>query len=162
MKDPNQVPDPLLAFQYDITEFTKPISSQGMKLNEIKLSDEELNMYVDLKYFVNTSSYTVQEDMSLAKVYQVFRGLGLRHLCVVPKPSGVLGVITRKDLLPERIEEEYPEVKHLSRSNSYGNLSRSPSLGSFSKTRELGDSLIPTKLNFSAHAMETGVNKNVL
>ena len=141
--------EPLLAFQYDATEFTKPISSSGMQLEEIVLTEEEREMYIDLRNFVNTSSYTVQEDMSLAKVYQLFRGLGLRHLCVVPKPVGVLGVITRKDLLPDHIEMQYPEVKHLSRSSSYSKLSRSPSLGSFSKRKELGDSLIPTALNFS-------------
>ena len=149
MKDPKEVVEPLLAFQYDATEFTKPISSSGMQLEEIVLTEEEREMYIDLGNFVNTSSYTVQEDMSLAKVYQLFRGLGLRHLCVVPKPVGVLGVITRKDLLPNHIEMQYPEVKHLSRSSSYSKLSRSPSLGSFSKRKELGDSLIPTALNFS-------------
>uniref|UniRef100_A0A7S2SWI3 Chloride channel protein n=3 Tax=Chloropicon primus TaxID=1764295 RepID=A0A7S2SWI3_9CHLO len=144
MKDPSEVVDPVLAFQYDLTEFTKPISSQGVKLDEIRLTDEEQNMYVDLKQFVNTSTYAVQEDMSLAKVYQLFRGLGLRHLCVVPKATGVLGVITRKDIVPEHVEAQYPEVKHLSRTNSYGKLSRSPSFGSFSKTKDLGDSLIGT------------------
>jgi chloride channel 7 len=38
-------------------------------------------------------------------VYNLFRQLGLRHICVVPRPSRVLGVITRQDLLPEVLEE---------------------------------------------------------
>ena len=165
LRDPQEVVDPLVAFQYDITEFSKPISSQGMKLTEISLTDEELEMYVDLKQFVNTSSYTVQEDMSLAKVHQLFRGLGLRHLCVVPKPANALGVITRKDILPEHVESEYPEVKHLSRTASYGKLSRSPSFGSYSKQKELsghlGDNLMPRQLDFdsgSSHGESNGNN----
>uniref|UniRef100_A0A0A8XN77 CBS domain-containing protein n=1 Tax=Arundo donax TaxID=35708 RepID=A0A0A8XN77_ARUDO len=39
--------------------------------------------------------------MSLAKVYNLFRQLGLRHIFVVPRPSRVVGLITRKDLLLE-------------------------------------------------------------
>jgi hypothetical protein len=38
---------------------------------------------------VNTSPYTVVETMSLAKAQVLFRALGLRHLCVVPKTPGV-------------------------------------------------------------------------
>jgi len=34
-------------------------------------------------------------------VYNIFRQLGLRHIFVVPKPSRVVGLITRKDLLLE-------------------------------------------------------------
>jgi hypothetical protein len=39
-------------------------------------------------------------------VYSLFRHLGLRHLMVVPAPSHVSGVITRKDLLHEVLEEK--------------------------------------------------------
>lgn len=35
------------------------------------------------------------------QVYNLFRQLGLRHIFVVPHPSRVLGMITRKDLLLE-------------------------------------------------------------
>jgi chloride channel 7 len=34
-------------------------------------------------------------------VYNLFRQLGLRHIFVVPRPSRVVGLITRKDLLLE-------------------------------------------------------------
>ena len=44
---PGQGVPPLVAFQYDITDFTKPISSKGMRLQDIELTDEELNMYED-------------------------------------------------------------------------------------------------------------------
>lgn len=39
----------------------------------------------------------------MAQVYNLFRQLGLRHLFVVPRPSRVVGLITRKDLLIEVI-----------------------------------------------------------
>jgi predicted transcriptional regulator len=39
----------------------------------------------------------------MTQVYNLFRQLGLRHLFVVPRPSRVLGLITRKDLLIEVI-----------------------------------------------------------
>lgn len=35
------------------------------------------------------------------QVYNLFRQLGLRHLLVVPRPSRVVGMITRKDLILE-------------------------------------------------------------
>nr|GMD88319.1 chloride channel protein CLC-D [Ipomoea batatas] len=58
-------------------------------------------MYIDLSPFVNPSPYIVPEDMSLTKVYNLFRQLGLRHIFVVPHASRVVGMITRKDLLLE-------------------------------------------------------------
>lgn len=42
-------------------------------------------MYLDLAPYANPSCYVVQEDMSLAKTYTLFRTLGLRHACVVPR-----------------------------------------------------------------------------
>lgn len=46
-------------------------------------------MFVDLHPVTNKSPYTVVETMSLAKAAILFRELGLRHLCVVPKTPGV-------------------------------------------------------------------------
>jgi chloride channel 7 len=41
------------------------------------------------------------KSVMLWQVYNLFRQLGLRHIFVVPRPSRVLGMITRKDLLLE-------------------------------------------------------------
>jgi hypothetical protein len=49
----------------------------------------EDEMFLDLHPVTNTSPYTVVETMSLAKTYTLFRQLGLRHLCVMPKSSEV-------------------------------------------------------------------------
>ncbi|XP_075654582.1 chloride channel protein CLC-d [Castanea sativa] len=87
------------------SEFVKPVSSKGLTLDDIHLSPDDLEMYIDLAPFLNPSPYIVPEDMSLTKVYNLFRQLGLRHIFVVPRPSRVIGLITRKDLLIEDNEE---------------------------------------------------------
>ncbi|KAI5423493.1 hypothetical protein KIW84_046445, partial [Lathyrus oleraceus] len=92
------------SIRHDSGEFAKPVSSKGISLDDIHLTSEDLEMYIDLAPFLNPSPYIVPEDMSLTKVYNLFRQLGLRHLFVVPRPSRVLGLITRKDLLIEDAE----------------------------------------------------------
>ncbi|MCI12946.1 chloride channel protein CLC-d, partial [Trifolium medium] len=89
------------SIRHDSGEFAKPVSSKGICLDDIHLTSEDLEMYIDLAPFLNPSPYIVPEDMSLTKVYNLFRQLGLRHLFVVPRPSRVIGLITRKDLLIE-------------------------------------------------------------
>ncbi|KAG6553541.1 hypothetical protein Mapa_004454 [Marchantia paleacea] len=96
------------AYRYDVREFAKPVSSKGISVHDINLTTEEMGMYVDLEPFVNPTPYMVSEDMSLSKVYNLFRQLGLRHVCVVPRPSSVVGVITRKDLISDELEDRDP------------------------------------------------------
>ncbi|VAH95415.1 unnamed protein product [Triticum turgidum subsp. durum] len=87
--------------RHNFSDFVKPASSKGKSIDDIHLTDDELGLYLDLAPFLNPSPYIVPEDMSLAKVYNLFRQLGLRHIFVVPRPSRVVGLITRKDLLLE-------------------------------------------------------------
>ncbi|KAF9614091.1 hypothetical protein IFM89_015353 [Coptis chinensis] len=70
-------------------DFAKPGSGKGLKLDDVEIEEEEMEMYVDLHPFTNASPYTVVETMSLAKAAVLFRELGLRHLCVIPKTPGV-------------------------------------------------------------------------
>lgn len=91
----------LLPIRHNLSEFVKPVSSKGISLHDIHFTPDDLEMYIDLAPFLNPSPYVVPEDMSLTKVYNLFRQLGLRHLLVVPRPSRVVGVITRKDLILE-------------------------------------------------------------
>ncbi|KAH6776926.1 chloride channel D [Perilla frutescens var. hirtella] len=87
--------------RHNLTEFVKPVSSKGISIDDIHLTPDDLEMYIDLAPFLNPSPYVVPEDMSLTKVYNLFRQLGLRHLLVVPRASRVIGMITREDLLIE-------------------------------------------------------------
>ncbi|KAH7440920.1 hypothetical protein KP509_03G016200 [Ceratopteris richardii] len=91
--------------RHSMTDFAKQASSKGLSLQDIYLTPEEMALYIDLEPFVNPSPYIVPEDMSLTKVYNLFRQLGLRHVLVVPRPSQVVGVITRKDLISEPSED---------------------------------------------------------
>ncbi|XP_062185782.1 putative chloride channel-like protein CLC-g isoform X2 [Phragmites australis] len=72
-------------FSHD--EFAKRGSGKHDRIEDIELSAEELEMFVDLHPFTNTSPYTVLETMSSAKALILFRELGLRHLLVLPKSS---------------------------------------------------------------------------
>ncbi|XP_059649903.1 chloride channel protein CLC-d isoform X2 [Cornus florida] len=94
-----------LPIRHNFSEFVKPVSSKGICIDDIHLSPDDLEMYIDLAPFVNPSPYIVSEDMSLTKVYNLFRQLGLRHIFVVPRASRVLGMLTRKDLLIEDNED---------------------------------------------------------
>ncbi|RRT68305.1 hypothetical protein B296_00005775 [Ensete ventricosum] len=70
-------------------DFAKAGSGKGLKLEDLSILEEEMDMFVDLHPITNKSPYTVVETMSLAKAAILFRELGLRHLCVTPKTPGV-------------------------------------------------------------------------
>ncbi|KAJ4715765.1 Chloride channel protein [Melia azedarach] len=95
-------------------DFAKAGSGKGIKLEDLDIDDEEMEMYIDLHPITNTSPYTVVETMSLAKAAILFRQLGLRHMCVVPKSQGrppIVGILTRHDFMPEHVLGLYPLVK---------------------------------------------------
>ncbi|XP_022861637.1 chloride channel protein CLC-c-like isoform X2 [Olea europaea var. sylvestris] len=94
-------------------DFAKPGSGKGLKVEDLDINEEEMEMYVDLHPITNTSPYTVIETMSLAKAAVLFRELGLRHLCVVPKTPGrppIVGILTRHDFMPEHVLGLYPHI----------------------------------------------------
>ncbi|EFJ24475.1 hypothetical protein SELMODRAFT_100906 [Selaginella moellendorffii] len=96
-------------------DFAKPGSGKGMVIDNIEVSSEEEDMYIDMYPITNASPYTVLETMSLAKAYTLFRQLGLRHLCVMPKTpqdEPILGILTRHDFVPENLLTLYPYLKH--------------------------------------------------
>lgn len=80
-------PDAIARFSAD--DFAKKGLGHDDKIEDIELSGEEMEMYIDLHPFTSTSPYTVVETMSLAKARILFREVGLRHLLVTPKFSGV-------------------------------------------------------------------------
>jgi chloride channel 7 len=62
-------------------EFLKPASSKGISIDDIHLSSDDLEMYIDLAPFLNPSPYIVPEDMSLTKVIISFL-LHIRLFCL--------------------------------------------------------------------------------
>lgn len=94
-------------------DFGKPGSGKGVTIDDVELNSQEQDMYVDLHPYTNMSPYTVVDTMSLAKAFKLFRQLGLRHLCVVPKiqrSSPVVGILTRHDFMPEHILNLFPQL----------------------------------------------------
>ncbi|CAK9153195.1 unnamed protein product [Ilex paraguariensis] len=100
------------AFKYfSANDFAKKGLGQDDKIQDIELTEEEMEMFIDLHPFTNASPYTVVETMSLAKALILFREVGLRHLLVIPKISGrlpVVGILTRHDFMPEHILGLHP------------------------------------------------------
>ena len=96
-----------IAFMYSVTDFDKPVSQAPLTIEAVAaaLSPQALAMYIDLAPYVNPPSYTVQASTCAWQTYHLFKSLGLRHLCVVPDTHAVLGVITRKDLVPEHAQD---------------------------------------------------------
>ena len=60
---------------------------------------------VDLSPSMDTSAFCVPESFSAGRAYTLFCALGLRALTVVDPSNEVVGVLTRKDLMPYRLED---------------------------------------------------------
>ncbi|KAJ1696442.1 hypothetical protein LUZ63_004954 [Rhynchospora breviuscula] len=113
-KDRVRLPPQKVLAGFSPSDFGKSGLGKGLKLEDLEITDEEMEMYVDMHSIVNTSPYTVVETMSLAKAQVLFRALGLRHLCVVPKTPGrppIVGILTRHDFMPEHIIGLLPHLK---------------------------------------------------
>ncbi|XP_045599780.1 H(+)/Cl(-) exchange transporter 7 isoform X2 [Procambarus clarkii] len=72
-------------------------------LDEVNLDPEDMNCTVDIRPFYNPSPYSVVTCTALPRMFNLFRALGLRHLVVVDDNNGVVGMVTRKDLVKYRI-----------------------------------------------------------
>ncbi|KAI4335664.1 hypothetical protein L6164_014292 [Bauhinia variegata] len=97
--------------QFSSDDFAKRGSGNNDKIENIQLTEEEMDMFIDLHPFCNASPYTVVETMSIAKALRLFREVGLRHLLVIPKIPGrspVVGILTRHDFMPEHILGLHP------------------------------------------------------
>ncbi|XP_058181555.1 putative chloride channel-like protein CLC-g isoform X2 [Rhododendron vialii] len=113
------VPNPMTTGVESFDQFTagdfekKGCLGNSDKIEDVDLSEEEMEMFVDLHPFTNASPYTVVDTMSLAKALILFRDVGLRHLLVIPKISNrspVVGILTRHDFMPEHILGMHPSL----------------------------------------------------
>ena len=59
---------------------------------------------VDLRDYVDHAAMSVYDRTPVRRCYDIFVVMGLRSLVVVNENNAVVGIITRKDLLPERVE----------------------------------------------------------
>jgi len=72
-------------------------------VEDVDVAPGDRSCWLDLRPYANTAPYTVNETASIQRTYRLFRTLGLRHLCVVNHNNQVVGIITRKDLMPESL-----------------------------------------------------------
>lgn len=91
------------------------LAEKGGKLDDVQLTPEEMDMYVDLHPFTNTTPYTVVETMSVAKAVVLFRTVALRHMLIIPKYQGpeispIVGILTRQDLRAHNILGAFPHL----------------------------------------------------
>ncbi|XP_057967246.1 putative chloride channel-like protein CLC-g [Malania oleifera] len=111
---PTPMPTVIYAFgQLSADDFAKRGSGKSDRIEDIELTEAEMEMYLDLHPFTNASPYTVLETMSLAKALILFRDVGLRHLLVIPKISSrspVVGILTRHDFMPEHVLSLHPSL----------------------------------------------------
>ncbi|GFP98968.1 chloride channel protein clc-b [Phtheirospermum japonicum] len=98
-------------------EFTSiDLAERGATIQEVAVSKDEMEMYVDLHPLTNTTPYTVVESMSVAKAMVLFRQVGLRHMLILPKYQAagvfpVVGILTRQDLIAHNILSVFPHLK---------------------------------------------------
>ncbi|KAL4581523.1 hypothetical protein LXL04_006045 [Taraxacum kok-saghyz] len=92
------------------------VSERWGTIEDVAVTKEEMEMYVDLHPLTNTTPYTVVETMSVAKALVQFRQVGLRHMLVLPKYHGngvapVVGILTRQDLRAHNILSAFPHLE---------------------------------------------------
>lgn len=85
--------------QFSSADFGKKGLGNEDKIENIALTEEEMEMLIDLHPYTNASPYTVVETMSLAKALILFRQVGLRHMLVIPKISGVRFLVLSRCLI---------------------------------------------------------------
>ncbi|ESN89911.1 hypothetical protein HELRODRAFT_194758 [Helobdella robusta] len=68
------------------------------KIQDVVLSEEDMNRHIDLRNIMNPAPYTVYDNTTLPRIFKLFRGLGLSHLMVIDKYNELIGIVTRKDL----------------------------------------------------------------
>eukprot|EP00753_Platysulcus_tardus_P014481 PLAT4376.2.p1 GENE.PLAT4376.2~~PLAT4376.2.p1 ORF type:complete len:683 (+),score=380.79 PLAT4376.2:233-2050(+) len=81
-----------------IDKFSTTVSSKIGSLDDVVLTDEEEDMFIDMEPYMNPAPFSVRQCCLLTRVYRIFRAMGLRHLVVVDAQNQVVGMLTRKEL----------------------------------------------------------------
>ena len=92
-------------FFYDTLERNYP---HYPKIEDIKLSPKEMESgWLDVREYMDTAPYSLNESSSIARCYRLFRTMGLRHLVVLDDQHRVTGIVTRKDITEEQMEQHW-------------------------------------------------------
>lgn len=85
-------------------------SSKGATLLRLDRSEFEDTLKlkhrdINLLNFADRSPITTVPHAKVSRAFEIFRKLGMRHMCVVDDDCHVVGMLTRKDLMTYRIKE---------------------------------------------------------
>ena len=58
----------------------------------------EREMWIDLRPYMNAHPHSLREGSSLARTFDLFRTMGLRHLLITDDYNRLKGIVSRKDL----------------------------------------------------------------
>lgn len=75
------------------------------------ITQDRANQVIDLRVILNKSPWTAVSSQSLAEAFHNVRTMSIRHLIVVESET-VIGVVTRKDLLPYRLRQLQTKLDH--------------------------------------------------
>ncbi|KAF2075135.1 hypothetical protein CYY_003570 [Polysphondylium violaceum] len=84
---------------FDYEKFMQETSKKPPSLSDLNFDQFELDSFIDLRPYMNSSGITIHNTFSFVEAYKLFRTMGLRHLPVIDINNEVVGIITRKDLL---------------------------------------------------------------
>lgn len=93
-----------LIISYDALERTYPKYPQ---IDEVDLSEEDMRNWMDLRNYMETAPFTMNETASLSRCYRLFRTMGLRHLILTNENHEVTGIITRHDITEHKLSHDY-------------------------------------------------------
>lgn len=84
----------------DLTDFSTSLQSHVLSVEKVEgnLAADDMRMVMNLRPYMNRAPFTVQESTSCARIYRLYRGMGIRHLPVVDLRNRVVGILSRKEL----------------------------------------------------------------
>lgn len=65
---------------------------------------------IDLAAHMDLSPWTVKAGYSLSRAFKLFRNLALRHIVVTDEKNRVVGILTRKDLMPWSVRDDLTDT----------------------------------------------------
>ena len=92
-----------------LEEFCPTLQSKNLPLEPLQTLQNRVdeNTVLDSRPYMNIAPVTVSPNCPIIRCYQLFRGMGIRHLPVVNDHNQVLGMITRKELMTDFQQDLY-------------------------------------------------------
>jgi hypothetical protein len=87
---------------------TNSIACGGFHAQDRAVFEETLsltNRELNLMNWADRSPITTVPHAKVARAFDIFRKLGMRHLCVIDVSHRLVGMLTRKDLMTYRVME---------------------------------------------------------